>query len=79
MPCVYLKILRFYSFYPVKVKSKCGLTPQYEKLQQFHDNYHDKNFQIVAFPVNNFLNQESGTESEIRNFCTTNNDGVILR
>ena len=56
----------------VNVASKCGLTPQYEKLQQLYDTYHDKNFEIIAFPANNFLNQEPGTDSEIKNFCTTN-------
>ena len=42
----------------VNVASKCGLTPQYTDLQKLYDNYKDQNFIIIAFPANNFLNQE---------------------
>ena len=42
----------------VNVASKCGLTPQYEKLQQLYEKYKDKNFVIVGFPANNFNGQE---------------------
>ena len=56
----------------VNVASKCGLTPQYTDLQKLYDNYKDQNFIIIAFPANNFLNQEPGTAEEIRDFCTKN-------
>lgn len=56
----------------VNVASKCGLTPQYEQLQQLYETYKDSNFIIIGFPANNFMNQEPGTSNEIREFCTSN-------
>ncbi len=56
----------------VNVASKCGLTPQYEKLQKLYEKYKDRGFEIVAFPANNFMGQEPGSESEIKTFCSTN-------
>jgi len=56
----------------VNVASKCGLTPQYEQLQELYSTYKDKNFMIIGFPANNFLGQEPGTNSEIKTFCTLN-------
>lgn len=56
----------------VNVASKCGLTPQYEQLQKLYEKFKDRGFEIVAFPANNFMGQEPGTESEIKTFCTTN-------
>ncbi len=55
----------------VNVASKCGLTPQYEKLQQLYVKYKDRNFTIIGFPANNFMGQEPGTDEEIKNFCTS--------
>lgn len=56
----------------VNVASKCGLTPQYEQLQQLYDTYKDDNFVIIGFPANNFLEQEPGTNEEIVQFCKLN-------
>lgn len=56
----------------VNVASKCGLTPQYEKLQQLYDMYKDRNFIVIGFPANNFNGQEPGTNEEIKTFCTLN-------
>lgn len=56
----------------VNVASKCGLTPQYEELQELYEKYKDQNFVIIGFPANNFLNQEPGSPAEIREFCTAN-------
>ena len=56
----------------VNVASKCGLTPQYEGLQKLYDEYHAKGFEVLGFPANNFMGQEPGTESEIKDFCATN-------
>ena len=58
----------------VNVASKCGLTPQYEGLQKLYSEYHDKGFEVLGFPANNFMGQEPGTEEEIKNFCSTNYD-----
>ncbi|KAA6327918.1 hypothetical protein EZS27_023136 [termite gut metagenome] len=55
----------------VNVASKCGLTPQYEKLQALYEQYKDKDFIIVGFPANNFGAQEPGTNEEILTFCSS--------
>lgn len=54
----------------VNTASKCGYTPQYEKLQAIYDKYKDQNFVILGFPANNFMGQEPGTDTEIKEFCT---------
>ncbi len=55
----------------VNTASKCGLTPQYEDLQKLYEKYSSDNFVIIGFPANNFMNQEPGTNSEIKQFCTS--------
>jgi glutathione peroxidase len=55
----------------VNVASKCGLTPQYEQLEQIHETYADKGFTVVGFPCNQFLGQEPGSAEEIAEFCST--------
>ena len=55
----------------VNVASKCGYTPQYETLQATYAKYKEKGFTILGFPANNFGSQESGTETEIKEFCTS--------
>lgn len=57
----------------VNTASKCGLTGQYEQLQDLYMTYKDShNFIIVGFPANNFLFQEPGSNEEIATFCTKN-------
>jgi glutathione peroxidase len=55
----------------VNTASKCGFTPQYEGLEKLYEKYKDSNFVIIGFPANNFKNQEPGTNSEIKEYCTT--------
>jgi glutathione peroxidase len=55
----------------VNVASKCGLTPQYEGLEQLHRDFADKGLAIVGFPSNQFGGQEPGTDAEIQDFCST--------
>jgi glutathione peroxidase len=62
----------------VNVASKCGLTPQYEQLQKVYELYGSDKFTIIAFPANNFLSQEPGSNEEIKEFCT-NNYGVTFQ
>jgi glutathione peroxidase len=56
----------------VNVASKCGLTPQYEQLQQLYEKYRDCGFAVLGFPCNQFMGQEPGTAEEIRDFCSVN-------
>lgn len=55
----------------VNVASKCGLTPQYEGLEQLQKTYGDQGFTVLGFPCNQFLGQEPGTSEEIATFCST--------
>lgn len=56
----------------VNTASECGLTPQYEQLQELYDNTDRDQLEIVAFPANNFGGQEPGTNEEIATFCQEN-------
>ncbi|HAF31195.1 MAG TPA: glutathione peroxidase [Bacteroidales bacterium] len=55
----------------VNTASKCGFTPQYEDLQKLYEKYKSQNFVIIGFPANNFMSQEPGTNSEIKEFCSS--------
>ena len=55
----------------VNVASKCGLTPQYSKLEELQKQYADRGFSVVGVPCNQFLGQEPGTADEIKEFCST--------
>ena len=56
----------------VNTASKCGLTYQYEALQNLYSQYKDFNFMIVGFPSNDFLWQEPGKNEDIIEFCEEN-------
>lgn len=56
----------------VNTASQCGFTPQYKGLQKLYETYKDKGFMILGFPANNFMRQEPGTDSEIKDFCQLN-------
>lgn len=56
----------------VNTASQCGNTPQYEGLQEMHDEYSDRGFKVLGFPANNFGGQEPGSDKEILEFCETN-------
>lgn len=55
----------------VNVASKCGLTPQYEQLEQLQKSYGHRGFTVVGFPCNQFMGQEPGTMDEILDYCAT--------
>ncbi|MGP3708814.1 glutathione peroxidase [Gordonia paraffinivorans] len=55
----------------VNVASKCGLTPQYEGLEQLAKIYGEKGLTVVGVPCNQFMGQEPGTPEEIATFCST--------
>jgi glutathione peroxidase len=56
----------------VNVASKCGLTPQYEGLENLYERYRGQGFVVTGFPANNFKSQEPGSDEEIQTFCTAN-------
>ena len=55
----------------VNVASKCGYTPQYKSLQELYETYKDELY-ILAFPSNQFLGQEPGSNNQIKSFCEVN-------
>lgn len=56
----------------VNTASACGFTPQYKGLQALHDKYKDQGLEILAFPCNQFKEQENGSNEEIKSFCDLN-------
>ncbi len=58
----------------VNVASKCGLTPQYQALQELYQKYKDQGLVVLGFPCNDFANQEPGNNAQIKEFCSTHYD-----
>ncbi len=54
----------------VNVASRCGLTPQYETLEELQKTYADRGFSVLGVPCNQFMGQEPGTSEEIAEFCS---------
>jgi len=54
----------------VNVASRCGLSPQYEKLEELQRAYGDQGFSVLGFPSNQFL-QELSSETAIKEYCST--------
>ena len=55
----------------VNVASKSTFTPQYKGLETLYKRNHERGFEILAFPSNDFGRQEPGTDAEIKSFCST--------
>jgi glutathione peroxidase len=69
------KKLKEYEGHPlliVNVASKCGLTPQYEGLEKLNEEYGKRGLRVLGFPANEFGAQEPGSNTDIKEFCTTN-------
>ena len=58
----------------VNVASHCGLTPQYEALEELQRELVPEGFTVVGFPCNQFAGQEPGSEAEIADFCRSRYD-----
>ena len=54
----------------VNVASRCGLTPQYAKLEELQRTYGDRGFTVLGFPSNQFLQELSANEA-ISEYCST--------
>lgn len=53
----------------VNTATECGFTPHYKELEAMYEKYHDKGFEIIDVPCNQFGAQAPGTDSEIHEFC----------
>lgn len=56
----------------VNTASNCGFTPQFGGLQALYEAYHDRGLEVLGFPCNQFMNQDPGSNAEIRQFCARN-------
>lgn len=54
----------------VNVASRCGLSPQYQRLEELQKTYGERGFSVLGFPSNQFL-QELGTDDAIKEYCST--------
>lgn len=63
----------------VNTATGCGLTPQYEALEQLYRKYKDRGFEILDFPCNQFMEQAKGDDEEIATFCTARYDTTFPR
>ena len=54
----------------VNTATGCGLTPQYQGLQELYERYQAQGFEILDFPCNQFMGQAPGSPEEINNFCS---------
>ena len=48
----------------------CGFTPQYEAIENLYEKYHDRGFEVLDFPCDQFGHQAPGSDDEIHEFCT---------
>lgn len=55
----------------VNVASRCGLAPQYEKLEELQRTYGDRGLTVLGFPCNQFMGQEPGSMEDILEYCST--------
>ncbi|MDP7591956.1 MAG: glutathione peroxidase [Litorilituus sp.] len=53
----------------VNTASDCGFTPQYQGLQELYEKHQAEGFEVLAFPCNQFKNQEKGSDEQIKQFC----------
>ena len=53
----------------VNTATECIFTPQYKGLQALHNMFHDRGFEVLDFPCNQFAKQAPGSIEEINKFC----------
>ena len=63
----------------VNTATGCGLTPQYQGLQELYDKYKDQGFEILDFPCNQFMGQAPGSAEDINSFCNLNYHTIFPR
>lgn len=54
----------------VNTATGCGFTPQYEAIERLYEEYHEKGFEVLDFPCDQFGHQAPGNDDEIHEFCT---------
>lgn len=54
----------------VNTATGCGFTPHYKPMEEMYEKFHDRGFEIIDVPCNQFAGQTPGTDDEIHQFCT---------
>ena len=54
----------------VNTATGCGFTPHYKDIEDMYEKYHDRGFEVIDVPCNQFAGQTPGTDEEIHEFCT---------
>ena len=54
----------------VNTATGCGFTPHYKPIEEMYEKYHEKGFEVIDVPCNQFAGQTPGTDDEIHEFCT---------
>ncbi|MBQ7558622.1 MAG: glutathione peroxidase [Lachnospiraceae bacterium] len=54
----------------VNTATGCGFTPHYKDIEEMYEKYHDRGFEVIDVPCNQFAGQTPGTDEEIHEFCT---------
>ncbi|MCR5700785.1 MAG: glutathione peroxidase [Lachnospiraceae bacterium] len=54
----------------VNTATGCGFTPHYKDIEAMYEKYHDKGFEVIDVPCNQFAGQTPGDDDEIHEFCT---------
>ena len=54
----------------VNTATGCGFTPHYKPIEEMYEAFHDKGFEVIDVPCNQFNGQTPGTDEEIHEFCT---------
>ena len=53
----------------VNTATGCGFTPHYKDIEEMYEKYHDRGFEVIDVPCNQFKGQAPGTDEEIHEFC----------
>ena len=53
----------------VNTATGCGFTPHYKVIEEMYEKYHEKGFEVIDVPCNQFAGQTPGTDEEIHEFC----------
>ena len=56
----------------VNTATQCGFSSQFKGLEKLHQDYANRDFEVLGFPCNQFAQQEPGSDSEIQRVCTLN-------
>jgi len=55
----------------VNIATECSPAPQINKLQELYEEFGGDDFEIIAFPCNDFGKQEPETNSEVKEKCSS--------